>query len=189
MKSNDWPVTAGDVRPAKPDGTCFYCGQSIGQQHAEKCVCRRKTVVVRISVEHVVKVPEDWDQHMIEFNHNESSSCFDNRISELSDLIERLDASDAGCSCNLKVQSEFVREATEDDETACRMFIEKGTPVEKIENGDWLHFPTWNVSGFVERDDTLGTTIVTIHQEPFGTAQIEMTEEAIRKSGARKINQ
>lgn len=37
-------VMREDERPARRDGTCFYCGEVIGSAHAESCVvmsCRR----------------------------------------------------------------------------------------------------------------------------------------------------
>jgi hypothetical protein len=38
-------------RPAGPPDECFYCGQKIGQKHKSDCVCRDRSVMVRMIVE------------------------------------------------------------------------------------------------------------------------------------------
>lgn len=71
---------------------------------------RKRTVVIRATVEYVVEVPEDWEAHDVEFNRNEGSGCA-NRIQT---EMERL-ATAHGCLCGL-VDFAFVREASIEDE-------------------------------------------------------------------------
>jgi hypothetical protein len=43
MKRPDtWIVKPEDGRPARPDGTCFYCGEPIGGKHKYDCVIPQK---------------------------------------------------------------------------------------------------------------------------------------------------
>lgn len=109
---NEWPVVAEDVRPARPDGTCFYCRATLGGQHREGCVIRTRTVVVDVTFRIVRRVPEDWDAHMIEFHMNDSTSCADNLANE---IIEMTDDVRGRCLCGLTT-GKFVREASEEDE-------------------------------------------------------------------------
>jgi hypothetical protein len=121
MRSNHWAVGPHSVRPAGPPDRCFYCDATVGDQHRMGCVIRSRTVVVRTTIEHVVKVPEDWDSEAIEFSLNESSSCADNVIRDLDRLLDRKEAV-GSCLCDC-VTSEFVREATKSDEDADLLFI------------------------------------------------------------------
>lgn len=97
-------------RPGGPAGECLYCHREIGREHAEDCVCRRRSVVIRATIEYAVEVPENWDQYEIEFHRNDSSWCASNLIDDL----RRLDLSE-GCLCAV-VKFEFVREATAQDD-------------------------------------------------------------------------
>jgi hypothetical protein len=109
---NDWPVVDGDVRPARMDGTCFYCSSPLGGQHREGCVIRTKTVVVAVTFTYIREVPEDWEPSMTEFHMNESSSCQDNLAEEVGDLTP---PEGYECICG-HVTGTVVREATEEDE-------------------------------------------------------------------------
>ena len=124
MKVENWLVTPENgPRPAGPPDRCFYCGAAIGSQHAESCVIRKRTVVVRATVEYVVTVPEDWDAHMIEFHRNDGSWCAGNGLSEIGRLAEYLDRDDAPeCGCSLATW-EYVREASPEDEHACGVYV------------------------------------------------------------------
>lgn len=94
-------------RPAGRDDECFYCHGPLGADHHPNCVMRDRTVVVRATVEYVVRVPERHTPDQIEFRRNESSWCASNMLSELD--------SPETCICNA-VTFEYVREATEEDE-------------------------------------------------------------------------
>jgi len=117
MKKNYWPVTTEDERPARMDGTCFYCGIKIGGEHKQDCVIRERTIVVELRIKMVRKVPEDWDKEMIEFHMNESSSCKDNILSEINDMAER-----CGCLCSY-AEGIFLGEAGPGDEEYCQLYI------------------------------------------------------------------
>lgn len=119
MNRNDWPVGDHGIRPAGDQQKCFYCDAAKGAQHRMGCVIRERTVVVRTIVEHVISVPEDWERPMIEFT--EGSSCSDNRITALRDLVRRLDEAER-CTCGM-VSIEYVREATEEDEEGSALQI------------------------------------------------------------------
>jgi len=111
MKRDNWIVGADSIRPAGNYDECFYCNAKFGIAHKQGCVIRTRTVVVKVSFEMIREIPEDWSEDMIEFHMNESSSCKDNLIEAISKQSERL-----GCSCSFGI-GEFLREATEEDET------------------------------------------------------------------------
>lgn len=112
MKTAGRIVVQDDVRPARPDGTCFYCSAALGSEHREGCVIRTRTVVVDVTFRYVKEVPEDWDVGSIEFQMNESSSCADNLADEISSLVTE---EDGHCLCGQTI-GKFVREATAVDE-------------------------------------------------------------------------
>ena len=58
LPSGPYPVTAAAQRPARMDGTCFYCRQAIGEAHKPDCVLIVKKVRVRMTVEYDIEVPE-----------------------------------------------------------------------------------------------------------------------------------
>jgi hypothetical protein len=115
VKRENWPVTAeSGPAPAGKPGECFYCKVPVGGEHAADCVLRKRTVVCRVSVVYVREVPEDWDARMINFHMNDSSSCAGNLLGEIDELRKRLDAT-GQCLCSF-VSSQYLREASEDDE-------------------------------------------------------------------------
>lgn len=111
IKKHTFIVRPQDERPARPDGTCFYCREPIGELHKEDCVCRSKTCVVDFNIRMVVSVPELWDAEQINFHYNESSWCADSLLN----LIEGRRKQVSACLCNI-TSAEFVRDATEEDE-------------------------------------------------------------------------
>jgi hypothetical protein len=117
MRRASWPVTQGDLRSHGDTTQCAHCSSRIGEEHADGSVCRKRTVVVRMAIEYVVEVPEDWSEVDVKFHRNESSWCAGNAQAELDKLFEYTRAQ-GGCVCN-RTKYEFMREATEDDERAC----------------------------------------------------------------------
>lgn len=99
-------------RPAGPPDACFYCQQPLGALHAQDCVLRTQSVVVRVETEYVITVPAHWDAAMVEFARNEGTWCADNGVREILHLrrVRRL-----ACYCPL-LTWHYVREATEEDE-------------------------------------------------------------------------
>jgi hypothetical protein len=97
-------VKPDDVRPARPDGTCFYCHEALGSEHKWECVAATRPVVVRATIEYVIDVPRSWTAENIDFHRNDSSWCSGNLIDEL----ERLDEHD-GCLCNT-TKFEYLRD-------------------------------------------------------------------------------
>lgn len=96
-----------DTRPGLGHLTrCGFCPSPVGTPHVPGCVCRRRTVLVRATIEYVVDVPDDWTQEQIEFHRNESSWCGTNMVSEL----DRLDGDDEDTVCR-RVNFDYVREA------------------------------------------------------------------------------
>lgn len=106
-------VREGDIRPARPDGTCFYCRAALGEAHIIGCVIRSRTVVIRIELEVVVDVPDDWDSERIDFRYDGSSYCIDNLLTDLGTWADR-DEKRCGCSCGV-AGAFYVREATPED--------------------------------------------------------------------------
>jgi len=109
-------VKARDVAPLGPPGHCTWCFAPIGSEHEPTCAVPQRTVVVRVSVEMVISVPDSWTADQIEFHRNEGSWCCDNWRDELNGLMDRLESASL-CSCGL-ISTAFVRDATADDEAA-----------------------------------------------------------------------
>lgn len=129
MKREDWTILSAEEggngpRPAGPPDECFYCHNKVGEQHKEECVLRKRTVVVRLSIDLVVDVPESWDEESITFYYNESSSCSDNRLNEISKLLQRIDEKGLPCSCNY-VSAKYLHEASEDEEKMQGTFVKE----------------------------------------------------------------
>ena len=99
-------------RPAGKPDRCFYCSQPLGSQHAPKCVCRERTVVVRAVIEYVIEVPESWTAEQIEFQRNDGSWCATNLIGELREIHEA-----GACLCPI-TSFEYLREATAEEDAA-----------------------------------------------------------------------
>ena len=109
MKQEQWIVKESDVRPARPDGTCFYCGVPLGEEHKIGCVIRSQSVVVDYTFRTILSVPEDWDEERINFYMNNSSSCASNRLFDL--IRHYVKEGRDICICNL-FTGEYIREAS-----------------------------------------------------------------------------
>jgi hypothetical protein len=73
-----WTVTPDAERPARRDGTCFYCREPVGGQHQYKCVLNDRPVRMRMIFEwdavHPVSSTKEW----IEYFYNDGTWCADN---------------------------------------------------------------------------------------------------------------
>jgi hypothetical protein len=126
MRRDDWPVGQhgiGELAPPE-NNVCRYCRQPRGEQHKEDCVIRGRTVVVRLTVEYVRQVPEDWDEEMINFHFNEGTHCIDNEILYLRHQTHVFEHEEGGSGCYCShSHGKYVREATEWDEQMHHTFI------------------------------------------------------------------
>ena len=95
MRKESWTVKGSDMRPARHDGTCFYCRVPMGGEHEKGCVIRQRTVTVEMTIRFPISVPEDWDEEAINFHRNESTWCASNVIPELEREAKRQN----GCLC------------------------------------------------------------------------------------------
>lgn len=57
----------------------------------------RKTVRLKVTFEVDYEVPADWDDDLILFHTNESSSCMDNLLAR---RLEQSEAKDGFCTCS-----------------------------------------------------------------------------------------
>lgn len=113
MKIGSNMVTADHgPRPAGPPDECFYCSNKIGSAHKPDCVMRERTVVVKFQGEAVIRIPDHWDENMVNFRYNGSSHCTNNLIHWLEEWAE--DPTRRDCLCG-KLSVMFAREATEKD--------------------------------------------------------------------------
>lgn len=115
-------VLPSDERPARRDGTCFYCSQPLGEAHKAACVIVSKTVVVKVECEVVISVPRDWDAHTIEFARNKSSWCADNLFDDIAEWKDK----SGKCMCGTTTIS-FVRDATEEDHEQLPLLLDDET--------------------------------------------------------------
>lgn len=111
IKENMRIVKSSDERPARRDGTCFYCSQPIGSPHKEDCVVPQKTCVVDFTIRMVVSEPAHWSQEDIERHYNMGSWCSDNLMT----YIDNWERNTGHCMCH-NTEAHFVREATKEDE-------------------------------------------------------------------------
>ena len=127
MKKSDWTVTADDegIRPAGPKDECFYCQVKIGGQHGAECVIRKRTVIVELTIQVAVAVPEYWDDDAIEFRYNESSACKNGLIEDIVRMQERMRTA-GNCLCSAG-EVTFVREADAEDEECYQTFVGRKT--------------------------------------------------------------
>lgn len=101
-------VEEADVRPARPDGTSFYCHKAVGQLHSVECVRHRRKVRLRLTVEYEVDVPNSWSEEQINFHYQESSYCADNVSSDLEAYAHQLNQN-KDCLCG-RAKIEYVRD-------------------------------------------------------------------------------
>lgn len=98
------PIDDDGVRPAGKQNECFYC-QSPKGQHKDDCVCVKRTVVLRMTVDYVIEVPRSWSAQEIEDHRNLGSFCLTNDIWKIAE---------EDCHCG-RAEVSFVREATAED--------------------------------------------------------------------------
>lgn len=107
-------VRPEDERPARRDGTCFYCQEPIGSLHQKSCVVPQKTVILEVKIEMPLEVPAFWSEKDIDYFFNESSSCSDNLISDI-ERVQRTRHLETGkCLCGC-IEVDFLREADVED--------------------------------------------------------------------------
>jgi hypothetical protein len=119
MRRKNWPVEDYGIRPAGDPNKCFYCGVERGGVHRKDCVIRNRTIVMKMTVDLVLKVPEHWDIDMCNFHKNESSWCANNILPELERISEHF-----GCLCGL-TKFKYIREATKVDEDSYGVYVKE----------------------------------------------------------------
>lgn len=123
MRREDWPVGDHGVRPvSEAEDVCTYCRQPRGEQHKPDCAIRQRTIVVRMTVEYVQPIVEDWDEEMINFYFNEGTHCSSNDIEYMHRRMRHLEAARAQCLCR-NTHIVYVREAEEEDEQDMDVFV------------------------------------------------------------------
>lgn len=110
-RKDTWVVKPDDERPARPDGTCFYCREPIGGKHKYCCVIPQKSVMVDFTIRLPVLVPASWDKDQIESLYNESSWCCDNLLNYISEW----QAKSGRCLCGA-VDAKYVSDADADED-------------------------------------------------------------------------
>jgi hypothetical protein len=108
-------VKKSDERPARMDGTCFYCREPIGGTHKPGCVCRTRSVVLEYRIQVCRGVPEDSPKSSVLFHQNEGTWCANNILDELRELVGDDENPTGRCLCT-NTNVVFLREATELDE-------------------------------------------------------------------------
>ena len=86
-------IVAADTRP-NGDIECFYCKQKVGHSHSVDCVVPTKRICVRAVFEYECDVPACFDEGLIDFSLNESSSCADNELEKIAAFGDS-----KGCLC------------------------------------------------------------------------------------------
>lgn len=114
MKPRNYNVTQDSIRPAGKQDECFYCHNKLETPHRPDCVSFRRTVVMKVEAEVVMRVPSSWDKEQINFTWDGSSLCNDAIVNKLVDLMNRMEAK-GECMCPI-ITATYLREATEEDE-------------------------------------------------------------------------
>ena len=96
-------VTEKAQRPARMDGTCFYCDRKIGEEHKNDCVLIKIKVKVRAVIEYETEMPAHWKKENFEFSRNDGTWCGSNVIGE----IERYESKSGKCLCHA-VHHDFI---------------------------------------------------------------------------------
>ena len=76
--SETWSVLPDAERPARMDGTCFYCREPVGGHHRYECVLNNRPVRIRMTFEWDAVHPISSTKEQIEFGYNEGTWCADN---------------------------------------------------------------------------------------------------------------
>ena len=88
-------VTEDALRPARMDGSCFYCSSHLGTEHKHDCVLLKRRVRLQMTIEYDVFFPASWSIDEIEYHRNEGSWCADNAIAEIQNISDVY-----GCLCS-----------------------------------------------------------------------------------------
>lgn len=72
---------------------------------------QRKKALIKITVEHIIDVPHDWDEEMVNFYLNDSSHCTSNDLLDAAEDRFR----DDNTSSWLDLEAVYVRDANEGD--------------------------------------------------------------------------
>ncbi len=91
---SDFVVTYAAMRPARMDGTRFYCGQRVGSTHLDDCVLIKKRVAIRATIVYEVDEPSLWSKEDIEHHKNGGSWCASNAADEIAHYVDGI-----GCLC------------------------------------------------------------------------------------------
>ena len=92
--------------PAIREEKCCWCQAKLGEDHDVDCVCRKRTVKMRVVIDYVDEVPESWTREDIERHFNEGSWCAVNVLAEFEHK---------SCLCDYAT-FKYIAEATADDE-------------------------------------------------------------------------
>lgn len=98
-------VEPDDVRPARDDGTCFYCRRPLGSPHKDDCVIVCRWVDVTVTLKLRTEIPAYQSKEQAEFAWNEGIWCVDNLVHALASIEDDVD-----CFCgsaDLRVDGEM----------------------------------------------------------------------------------
>lgn len=76
----------------------------------------KRTVRLKVTFEMDYEVPEDWDDDMILFHVNESSSCSDNLLAQ---RLEQTQGPDGFCTC-MVCEAELIRPGESESDFSAR---------------------------------------------------------------------
>ena len=93
------------ARPGPEADRCLYCNQPMGAEHLTTCACRKRTIVVRMTIEYVVQTWAGDDAAESMDFRGEGSWCCNNALDE----IARYHV-EPHCLCD-RASFEYVREA------------------------------------------------------------------------------
>jgi len=94
----EYVVTAAAQRPAREDGTCFYCNVPIGGFHKQDCVLIHKRMSVRLIIEYEAEVPAHWTAEQANRYRNDGTWCKDNAMRDVERYME---AKGRMCVCSM----------------------------------------------------------------------------------------
>ncbi|MGB8834072.1 MAG: hypothetical protein WCC95_18120 [Candidatus Sulfotelmatobacter sp.] len=97
--------------PEKANTHCLYCKQP-ATNHAADCHVPLRTVVVEFKTKMVIRMPQTWDENMVNFTMNESSACMSRYVDQ---LYEETHEKENLCQICFRSEMKYLREATAED--------------------------------------------------------------------------
>jgi hypothetical protein len=117
-------VTEDDTRSAGAGipSKCFYCNGRRGGPHDPECVCLKKPIKIKVTLELIDVRPRSWSKHDIESHYNESSWCANNIVPVIQRHLDHDDDLNVNLDCLCqRMTVEYLGDATVEEAEAANL--------------------------------------------------------------------